>query len=186
MLANLPTDASAIDALKSQFATAAEQMKSAGVSDEVIAEAQKHLDALGGTPSGDSGESGGTSVGVLLAVQDVNGAYLIGWGAQKADDRWVFSNAPNSTEIRPRASAFDGIGQDGFRAMTFASAVPDAAKLPPATPGSGGGSGGGGGGGGGESPSPSDPASPPSSPPVQPPAAPPGSPKGPKLPGRGG
>lgn len=57
--------------------------------------------------------------GVLVAVQDSRGAYLLGWGASSTGEKWVFSNAPAAQGDRPRAAAWDGIGPMGFQYATF-------------------------------------------------------------------
>lgn len=46
---------------------------------------------------------------VTIAVQDPRGAYLLGWSAVRSGDTWLFKNAPAQGDVRPRASAFDGV-----------------------------------------------------------------------------
>jgi hypothetical protein len=117
-----------------------------------------------------------------MAIQDPKGAYLLGWTAEKIGDNWMFTNAPATNEVRPRAAMWDGVGTEGFQVVRVAaapSAVPD--EL---TPGgsSGGGTndggmdGGGGGGGGGPDSSPPSSPGPGGTPPVAPPPRAPGSP----------
>ncbi len=48
------------------------------------------------------------STRVMLAVQDPDGAYLMGWSGRKVFEDWVFSATPSSGEERARASAWDG------------------------------------------------------------------------------
>lgn len=80
------------------------------------------------------------SHGVLLAVQDSRGAYLLGWGASNTGEKWVFSNAPSAQGERPRAAAWDGIGAMGFQYATFSagSVFEDLFLDAAAAPGAGG------------------------------------------------
>jgi hypothetical protein len=57
-----------------------------------------------------------TGLGVLLAIQDPAGAYLLGWQADQSGEAWLFTNTPTNPDVRPRASAWDGIGEAGFGA----------------------------------------------------------------------
>lgn len=175
--AALAADPSKLTEIQGKLAAAA---AAAGVSEEVI----NKLTAIGADlapPPADTSSGSGTVIGVLLAVQDIHGAYLLGWGAERVGDGWAFTNAPSMPDIRPRASLWDGIGAEGFQALSLASAP---IALPSTEP-SGGGSGSGGGGGhdgggappsspGGERPPPGSPPSPPGRAPGSP-GRPPGS-----------
>ncbi len=128
--------------------------------DEFVKKLQEEMAKVAGSmpemPAVDpSALAGGSAThGVLLAVQDARGAYLLGWGASQAGDHWVFSNAPAAEGERPRASAWDGIGLMGFQYSTVsAGALFDDlfGDLPGALPGGG-------------SPGSSDPGSPSSEP----------------------
>lgn len=109
--------------------------------------------------------AGGDATGVLLAVQDPTGAYLLGWEAvsQGEGGTWKFGNAPSMPEVRARASSFDGTGVEGFQEVQL-SAAPPVIAPPPEPDGSGGG-GSGGGGGGSPGSTPSAPSSPGATPP---------------------
>lgn len=170
----LPKDAALAEALKSALPSAVETLKAAGVSQEAIDEMTKQLDGL----TGAAAQGSGNSTGVLLAIQESSGAYLLAWGAENVDGKWVFANAPSSPDVRTRASAFDGIGQEGFREVTLASAIAEApvkkpaTDAPPAADGAAGGS---------TTPVPGgEPAPPP------PPPSGPGGPGRPGSPGGGG
>lgn len=69
--------------------------------------------------------AGGSSIGVLIAIQDPKGAYLTGWQVLQVGDTYTFANAPSSPESRPRADAFDGIGLPGFLGTGSALAIAD-------------------------------------------------------------
>jgi len=171
----LPKDAALAEALKAALPGAIEALKAAGVSQEVIDEMSKQLDGL----TGAAAQGSGSSTGVLMAIQDSAGAYLLAWGAESVDGTWVFANAPSSPQLRTRASSFDGIGQEGFREVTLAAAVSESAVRKPApadaAPGGEG------------SPGGSTPASPGSEPaPPPPPPSGPGGPRSPGGPGGGG
>ncbi|VAX36845.1 hypothetical protein MNBD_PLANCTO03-1177 [hydrothermal vent metagenome] len=65
---------------------------------------------------------GPQSTQVMLAVQDPDGAYLLGWSGRKVFEDWVFSAVPSNGEERARASAWDGMspmagGMGGMDAM---------------------------------------------------------------------
>lgn len=60
------------------------------------------------------------ATGVVLAVQEPDGAYLLSWAAEHAGDTWVFANAPAPADVRPRASAWDGVGPEAFQGMKLA------------------------------------------------------------------
>jgi hypothetical protein len=173
MVDTLPKDDTLMQAVRDQLPGVLEQIKAGGaVTPEQMAEVEKALQ-----PLMQSGESTGSSIGVLLAVQEPGGAYLLGFAAEQVDGGWVFASAPSSPEVRARASAFDGIGNEGFREVTLQSAIAEAPRTAPAADS---GSGGGGGGGGGR-PNPGGEGAPgPSSP--EPPTAP--APSGPGGPGR--
>lgn len=139
-----------------------EAMKAAGVSEEMqqkLADLNKPAEAAPvETPAG--GSTVGT--GVLIAIQDIHGSYVLGWDAQKVGDAWVFNNAPSAADIRPRASMWDGVGPEAFQAMQLA-ALPTAPRSgedgAPGANGAPGGSGGAGGEGGSPSaPAPSSPS----------------------------
>jgi hypothetical protein len=146
-----------------------EAMKAAGVSEEL----QQKLADLGKPAEAAPAEAAApssTGTGVLIALQDIHGAYVLGWAAEKVGDAWVFSNAPSTPDIRPRASLWDNVGPEAFQAMQLAS-LPNAPKSGDDDANRGGGSGGGGGGGGGggegappSAPSPSSPSPAPSMP----------------------
>jgi hypothetical protein len=68
--------------------------------------------------------------GILLAIQEPNASYLLGWAGQDAGGDWLFTNVPSTGEIRSRASEWDGIGDAGFR---YNLAL--AAGAPPSGPG---------------------------------------------------
>ncbi|MBA4028009.1 MAG: hypothetical protein C0475_02520 [Planctomyces sp.] len=51
---------------------------------------------------------------LLLAVQDAQGAYLLGWSAARAGEGWIFSPAPTRPQERARAAEWDGVGPRGF------------------------------------------------------------------------
>lgn len=66
-------------------------------------------DLTPGGPGGGSGGSGASTGAVLqLAVQDPNGAYLIGWEAVKVGDKWAFKGIDAPADVRRLASDFDG------------------------------------------------------------------------------
>ncbi len=126
-----------------------EAMKAAGVSEETMnkfAEMSKDVpaEAAPAVPSGPSG------MGIAIAVQDIHGAYLLTWAAEKFGEKWGFTNAPATPEIRRRASLWDNVGNEAFQAMALAT-LPAAGKF---NDDSGGGmkSSGGDSGGGGEAP----------------------------------
>lgn len=155
------------EGIEGVFTGLAETAKSAGVSEDILAQ----LDAMKATQSAAFAAAQasaapaiptGSSTGVLVAVQDSKGAYLLGWGAVNAGNEWVFVNAPATAEIRPRASLFDGIGSAGFEQMKLAASAGELEPAPtgPGDASSGGGGGGGSSGGGGGSPPPSAPPSP--------------------------
>jgi uncharacterized protein YidB (DUF937 family) len=112
--------------------------------DEFVQKLQEEMTKIAGAmpdmPAPDlSAMAGGTAThGVLIALQDARGAYLLGWGATNTGDGWVFSNAPAAEGERPRASAWDGIGLSGFQytTMTAGALFDDLfADLPGALPG---------------------------------------------------
>ena len=134
-----------------------EAMKAAGVSEEM----QQKLAELGKPAEGAPVEAASASsvgTGVLIAIQDIHGSYVLGWDAQKIGDTWAFNNAPSTADIRARASMWDGVGTEAFQAMQLASLPTAPRSGEDGAPGTNGGSGGGGGGGEGGSPAPSAPA----------------------------
>ena len=128
--------------------------------DEFVQKLQEEMakvaDAMPEMPALDlSALAGGAAThGILIAVQDPRGAYLLGWGASQTGEDWTFTNAPAAEGERPRASAWDGIGLLGFQYTSInAGALFDDlfADLPGALPGA-------------NSPGSSDPGSPSSEP----------------------
>jgi hypothetical protein len=175
----IAADPSKLNDVQSKLVDAA---KSAGLSDELVGKLSDLAHDLNGDTPAAGSPSGGSTLGILMAIQDPKGAYLLGWTAEKIGDNWMFTNAPATNEVRPRAAMWDGVGTEGFQVVRVAaapSAVPD--EL---TPGgsSGGGTndggmdGGGGGGGGGPDSSPPSSPGPGGTPPVAPPPRAPGSP----------
>ena len=131
-----------------------EAMKAAGVSEEM----QQKLAALNAPAEGAPAEAttGSTSgTGVLIAIQDIHGSYVLGWAAEKVGETWAFNNAPSTADIRPRASMWDGVGPEAFQAMRLAS-LPSAPRSGENAPSGGGGAG----GAGGESGAPGAPGAP--------------------------
>ena len=137
-------------------------LKAAGVSEDVQAKlAEIGKDLAAAAPPAEAPPSSSTGMGVVLAVQDLHGAYLLTWTAAKVGDSWTFTNAPATPSIRPRASLWDNVGPEAFQEMSLASA-PMASKMGDESVPS---SGGGGGGSGGEPGQPGEPSAPaPSSP----------------------
>ena len=64
------------------------------------------------TPGGPGGGPGGsgeaTAASLQLAIQEPSGAYLLGWTAIRTGDRWVFDGVRAPSEVRKRATDFDG------------------------------------------------------------------------------
>ncbi len=175
--AALARDPGKIAELQSKLSDAA---KAAGISEEVIAKLDELRTQLAqSAPAPDAAPSGGSGTGVLLAIQDPKGAYILGWAAERVGDTWVFTNAPAAGDIRPRASLWDNVGPEGFQAVRIAAA-PSSFSMPDDTHRSGGSSGSGdqgGGGGGGGAPGGREPGgSPPAGTPPAPPPRAPGSP----------
>jgi len=122
-----------VDMLEKQGTMTAEQIsmmrtqmeKFASMTPEQIAEEMKTAlsamsNADGGIPALEA--SGGIPTrGVLIAIQDPRGAYLLGWGALQAGEQWRFTNAPAAAGDRSRASAWDGVGPLGFVYTSVAS-----------------------------------------------------------------
>ncbi|MBC7833601.1 MAG: hypothetical protein H7Y88_00690, partial [Phycisphaerales bacterium] len=114
------------DAMKKQFeamgqtltpenvAIMIETLRSSGMLDTI----QKQLDTsfalLGGAGAGGGYKGPKGMMAVLLAVQDSDGAYLLGWGVDRAGDGWVFNNEPTVGEVKRRASEWDRVGLKGF------------------------------------------------------------------------
>lgn len=117
------------DQLDATFETMSSHLKAAGISDDDLTKMkdamQDNMEAMQAAKA-----SHGSALGVLVAVQDPQGAYLLGWAAEQAGEQWVFSNAPAMPEVRPRASLFDGIGPEGFREVQLA-AMPVTPVAPP-------------------------------------------------------
>lgn len=147
-IAGLPEDAK--KTLEAEFATipqagqkdwalkkldiAMELAKTAGAPDEAIAaiEDQKSAINSAAASSGPAAAPTSSALGVLLAIQEPDGAYLLGWSANPVGTGWVFANAPAMRDTRARASAFDGIGAEGFQALRLAAAVsPPSVATPP-------------------------------------------------------
>jgi hypothetical protein len=180
--AQLAKDPAKLAELQTKLSEAA---KAAGISEELIGKlGELGTEVTASAPTADAGASASTTgTGILLAIQDSKGAYVLGWAAEKAGDTWVFTNAPATGEIRPRASLWDNVGAEGFQAVRIAAA-PTAGSTLDGSPGNRGG------GdvpsipsGGGEGPSSSPPSGPAPGTPAPPPRAP-GSPGRP--PGSGG
>lgn len=172
-------------ALEGMSAKIKEAATGAGIGEE---QAQKIADATTGfaTKLGDrlgiggASAATGSSMGVLLAVQEPGGAYLLGWSAQPAGDRVLFTNTAATPDVRARAAAWDGVGPEGFQAVKLAVAP---APAPAAAAGSGtSGSGASGVDGGGSVPGGEGPGSPSPSPSPDPSPSPSPAPGGP---GRG-
>ncbi len=73
---------------------------------------------------------------VFLAVQDPDGAYVLGWNALKVDDKWLFKGAAATGKVKRRASEWDGESLGGL-STDEAAASDEAPAAPPedATPG---------------------------------------------------
>jgi len=63
-----------------------------------------------------------TLANVNIAVQEPGSAYLMGWTALKAGDKWTFRQAPSDNGTRGRASEFDGGEPDAAPSETAAPA----------------------------------------------------------------
>lgn len=50
-----------------------------------------------------------TSSLVGFAIQGKDGAYLLAWNGARAGDSWVFQHAYCQSDVKPRASDFDGV-----------------------------------------------------------------------------
>lgn len=78
------------------------------------------------------------SMVLLLALQDSQGAYLLGWTGSQSGDSWTFSSASTTDLIRPKAKDWDGTGMVGFSlgtgrppiAETAVASTPTAEKPP--------------------------------------------------------
>lgn len=149
----------------------------AGVPDDKLDELKKIGEEIGTKLAGDAAAASGagSSHGLLMAIQDRSGAYVLGWSIVKVGESWMFQHAPATPEVRARASSWDGVGPEGFQAVKVVAA-PVQGEAPPAESSTGGG-GGRDSGGGPSSPPPSGPSSPPPSEPSSPSG--PGRPRGP-------
>lgn len=128
------------------------ELEAAGAAPDAVANLrstfEEFIKAMPAMPEAvaDGGGSGGASTAVILAIQDPAGSYLLGWTADQAFDKWVFTNAPTSRDVRARASAWDGIGEAGFGEMVAAMPPPlmddpSGSSSPGNSPSSGGSSG---------------------------------------------
>lgn len=69
----------------------------------------------------------------VIALQDPDGAYILGWVGTKVGDSWVFNTAPTSGEIRRRASEWDAASPLDLMdssMMGMAGSLPDLPDLP--------------------------------------------------------
>ncbi len=75
---------------------------------------------------------------VYLALQEPEGAYVLGWAAIKVGDKWLFTGATATGATKRRASEWDDVGILGLMTDDGASApaleiqaAPDAPAAPP-------------------------------------------------------
>jgi hypothetical protein len=68
---------------------------------------------------------------VGLAIQGKDGAYLLAWNAHRDNSKWTFSNSPCQSDVKPRASDFDGVSL--ATSVEVASAATSGAALGPTT-----------------------------------------------------
>jgi hypothetical protein len=68
---------------------------------------------------------------VGLAIQGKDGAYLLAWNAHRDSSKWTFSNSPCQSDVKPRASDFDGVSL--ATSVEVASATAPSAALGPTT-----------------------------------------------------
>jgi hypothetical protein len=61
----------------------------------------------GGPGGGPGGSGASTGATIQLAIQDPDGAYLLGWEAVKVDDRWAFKGVEAPADEKRRAVDFD-------------------------------------------------------------------------------
>jgi hypothetical protein len=167
----LASDPSKLADIQSKLTDAAKQ---AGMSDEIVGKLADLQKEIAGDAPAAGGPSGGSTLGILMAIQDPQGAYVLGWAAEKIGDAWMFSNTSATRETRARAAMWDGVGPEGFLAVRVAAAPTVDEMIPGAAPSGGGGDRPGGGSSPDSAPPPSSPE--PSSPPVAPPPRAPGSP----------
>lgn len=107
-----------------------EEAKAAGATEEQLAqfdEGIKQLQEGGEMPdlTAQMGAGLGGDYGVLLAIQEPNASYLLGWAGQSAGGEWLFTNVPSTGEVRARASEWDSVGAEGFTYdLSLASITP--------------------------------------------------------------
>lgn len=68
---------------------------------------------------------------VFVAVQDPDGAYVLGWNALNVDDKWLFKGSAATSKVKRRASEWDGESLGGL-STDEASGGADEAPVPPA------------------------------------------------------
>jgi hypothetical protein len=107
-------------AMQTQLDAAMAKMKEMGVPEQVAQQLEQAKSQMAAAATAAASAASAppadsvTGTGILLAIQDPMGAYLLGWQADQSGGGWLFTNAPANSAVRPRASAWDGIGQAGF------------------------------------------------------------------------
>jgi hypothetical protein len=96
-----------------------DEAAAAGATEEQLAQMDAGIKALqegGEIPdlTAQMGAALGGDNGVLLAIQEPNASYVLGWAGQSAGGDWLFTNVPSTGEVRARASEWDGVGAAGF------------------------------------------------------------------------
>ena len=74
-------------------------------------------------------ESNASSAHLVIAIQDPGSSYVLGWGATKVNDAWVFAAMPTTGNTRPRASEWDGLDITTFAASGSSSASAPVAPM---------------------------------------------------------
>lgn len=94
-----------------------EQLTSSGDWDEATGK----LDAARIVYAGTSPMGGGMLT--VIALQDADGAYLLGWAGARTGSGWTFTNVPTVGEVKSRASEWDSVSVAGLIDMGAADAL---------------------------------------------------------------
>ncbi len=100
-----------------------EQLGSSGDWDEATGK----LDAARIVYAGTSPMGGGMLT--VIALQDPDGAYLLGWAGARTGSGWTFTNIPTAGDVKARASEWDSVSVNGLIDMGAADSLLD--SLPP-------------------------------------------------------
>jgi len=97
-------------------------------------ETTKKIEAVRIVLTEDNKDPNAAFASVYVAVQEPDGAYVLGWGAIKVGDNWTFAGATATSLTKRRVQEWDGVGMLALMSDNAPEEAPTIAEIPSDAP----------------------------------------------------